>query len=121
MAERQQALAAAILKDPDVVSLSSFIGVDGTNPTLNTGRMLINLKPFDQGRAPIGEVIQHLKDRAAALPGIRLYLQPVQDLTVESSISRTQYQLVLQDTDANELALWTPKLVEAFQKLPELT
>jgi multidrug efflux pump len=121
MAEQQQAAAAAVLEDPDVASLSSFIGVDGTNPTLNTGRMLINLKPFDRGRAPIGEVIQHLKQRASALPGITLYLQPVQDLTVESSVSRTQYQLVLQDVDAAELALWTPRLVEAFQSLPQLT
>jgi len=84
MAEEQQAAAAAVLADPDVQSLSSFIGVDGTNPTPNTGRMLINLKPFEQGRAPIGVVIERLKDRAAALPGIILYLQPVQDLTVES-------------------------------------
>ena len=120
MAEEQQAAAAAVLADPDVASLSSFIGVDGTNPTLNTGRMLINLRPFDQGRAPVGVVIERLKDRAAALPGIILYLQPVQDLTVESSVSRTQYQLVLQDTDAGELALWTPKLVGALEKLPEL-
>jgi len=121
MAEQQQELAATILKDRDVESLSSFIGVDGTNPTLNTGRMLINLRPFDQGRASMAAVIQRLKDSAADLPGITLYLQPVQDLTVESSVSRTQYQLVLQDTDANELAVWTPKLVDALAKLPQIT
>jgi len=119
MAERQQQLASAVLEDPDVESLSSFIGVDGTNNTLNSGRLLINLKPHDQ-RADISKVMQRLKNRTASLPGITLYMQPVQDLTIEGTVSRTQYQFILQDADPAQLNEWTPKLVDKLSTLPEL-
>jgi multidrug efflux pump len=121
MAARQEALASAILKDPDVESLSSFIGVDGTNITLNSGRILINLKPHDQRSSEITAVMQHLKNRAASLPGITLYMQPVQDLTIDTFVSRTQYQFILQDADPAQLAEWTPKLVEKLRELPQLS
>jgi multidrug efflux pump len=120
MAERQQQLASAILKDPDVDSLSSFIGVDGTNTTLNSGRILINLKPHDQRKSDIAAVMQRLKDRTASLTGITLYMQPVQDLTIEGTVSRTQYQFILQDADPAQLAEWTPKLVDRLSQLPQL-
>jgi multidrug efflux pump len=120
MAVRQQQLASAILKDPDVDSLSSFIGVDGSNSTLNSGRLLINLKPSDQRKSGIAAIMQRLKERTAALTGITLYMQPVQDLTIEGTISRTQYQFILQDADAAQLADWTPKLVDKLSQLPEL-
>jgi multidrug efflux pump len=120
MAERQQQLASVILKDPDVDSLSSFIGVDGTNTTLNSGRILINLKPHDQRKSDIGTVMQRIKKSTAALTGITLYMQPVQDLTIEGTVSRTQYQFILQDADPAQLAEWTPKLVDKLNQLPEL-
>jgi multidrug efflux pump len=121
MAQRQQALARAILEDPAVESLSSFIGVDGTNTTLNSGRMLINLKPLGERHAGIGEVMGRLQGRLQAIPGIRLYMQPVQDLTVETRVSRTQYQFSLQTPSPEELSLWTHRLVDALSKRPELT
>ena len=108
-------LASAILKDPDVESLSSFIGVDGTNTTLNSGRILINLKPHDQRKSDIATVMQRIKDSTASLTGITLYMQPVQDLTIEGTVSRTQYQFILQDADPAQLAEWTPKLVDKLQ------
>ncbi|MBN9602429.1 MAG: MdtB/MuxB family multidrug efflux RND transporter permease subunit [Afipia felis] len=120
MAQRQQALATAILEDPEVVSLSSFIGVDGTNSTLNSGRLLINLKPHDQRTSSITQVMERLKDRTANLTGITLYMQPVQDLTIEGTVSRTQYQFILQDADAAQLNEWTPKLVDRLKELPQL-
>jgi multidrug efflux pump len=120
MAERQQQLASAILKDPDVESLSSFIGVDGTNTTLNSGRILINLKSHDQRKSDITTVMQRIKDRTASLTGITLYMQPVQDLTIEGTVSRTQYQFILQDADPVQLAEWTPKLVDKLNQLPQL-
>jgi multidrug efflux pump len=120
MAERQQQLASVILKDPDVDSLSSFIGVDGTNTTLNSGRILINLKPHDQRKSDIGTVMQRIKKSTAPLTGITLYMQPVQDLTIEGTVSRTQYQFILQDADPAQLAEWTPKLVDKLNQLPEL-
>ena len=120
MAERQQQLASAILKDPDVDSLSSFIGVDGTNTTLNSGRILINLKPHDQRKSDIATVMQRIKDSTASLTGITLYMQPVQDLTIEGTVSRTQYQFILQDADPAQLAEWTPKLVDKLNQLPQL-
>ncbi len=120
MAQRQQALASAILEDPDVDSLSSFIGVDGINTTLNSGRLLINLKPNDQRKSSITAVMQRLKDRTASLTGITLYMQPVQDLAIDGTVSRTQYKFVLQDADAAQLAEWTPKLVDKLRELPEL-
>ena len=121
MAERQQQLASAILKDPDVVSLSSFIGVDGTNTTLNSGRILINLKAHDERKSDIATVMQRLKDATASLTGITLYMQPVQDLTIEGTVSRTQYQFMLQDADPAQLAEWTPKLVDTLSRLPQLS
>ncbi|MGA7984827.1 MAG: efflux RND transporter permease subunit, partial [Burkholderiales bacterium] len=120
MAERQQALAKAVLEDPAVESLSSFIGVDGTNTTLNSGRVLINLKPLVERRVSASEVIRRLQARLAGLPGIRLYMQPVQDLTIEDRISRTQYQFTLQTADPALLSLWTGKLVERLNQLPAL-
>jgi multidrug efflux pump len=120
MAERQQQLAAAVLGDPDVDSLSSFIGVDGTNTTLNSGRILINLKPHDQRKSDISAVMQRLKNRTASLAGVTLYMQPVQDLTIEGTVSRTQYQFILQDADPVQLAEWTPKLVDTLNTLPQL-
>jgi multidrug efflux pump len=120
MAQRQQALAAAILKDPDVVSLSSFIGVDGTNTTLNTGRLLINLKPRDQRSISASDVIRRLERGTQHVSGIALYMQPVQDLTIDAAVSRSQYQFVLEDANPKEFSTWVPKLLERLQLLPEL-
>jgi multidrug efflux pump len=120
MAERQQALAAAILNDPDVESLSSFIGVDGANTTLNTGRVLINLKPFEKRSLSASEIIRRIQGEVAEVGGITLYMQPVQDLTISASVSRTQYQFVLQDANPAELQLWTPRLLDKLAQLPEL-
>ena len=119
MADRQTALADALLADPAVDSLSSFIGVDGLNPTLNSGRMLVNLKPHGK-RPDIETVMQHLKERAAHVEGIALYLQPVQDLTIEDRVARTQYQFTLSAVDLNELSQWTPRLVERLRREPKL-
>ena len=121
MAERQQALAQAILQDPDVDSLSSFIGVDGTNSTLNSGRFLINLKPHELRNADVTTVIQRLRQKTAPVTGITLYMQPVQDLTIEDTVSRTQYQFVLEDANPDELAAWTPRLVDKLAQLPQLS
>ncbi|MBN9080468.1 MAG: multidrug transporter subunit MdtC [Rhizobiales bacterium 62-17] len=120
MAERQQKLAAVLLKDKDIDSLSSFIGVDGTNTTLNVGRMLINLKPREQRQSDITTVIDRLKESAQVVPGMTLYMQPVQDLTISGTVSRTQYQFVLQDANAAELSEWAPKLVDKLGTLPQL-
>ncbi|MDE3038835.1 MAG: efflux RND transporter permease subunit, partial [Pseudomonadota bacterium] len=119
MASRQAALGAAILKDPAVASLSSFIGVDGANATLNSGRIQINLKPHSE-RDSATEIMQRLQRETANISGIRLYLQPVQDLTIEDRVSRTQYQLSVEDADPQALDAWTPKLVFALQHLPQL-
>jgi multidrug efflux pump len=120
MAERQQALAQAILQDPDVESLSSFIGVDGTNTTLNSGRFLINLKPHEARNSDVTTVIARLRQKTAPVTGITLYMQPVQDLTIEDTVSRTQYQFVLEDANPDELAAWTPRLVDKLAQLPQL-
>ncbi len=120
MAERQQALAAVILHDPAVQSLSSFIGVDGVNTTANSGRIQINLKPLDARGVGASDVIRRLQPRLAAVQGITLFMQPVQDLTVEDRVSRTQYQFTLEAADAGELHAWAPRLVERLQALPEL-
>ncbi len=101
------------------MSLSSFIGVDGTNTTLNSGRFLINLKPPDDRSEDVTAVIRDLERETAAIPGVALYLQPVQDLTIDTAISRSQYQFVLEDANPDELASWTPKLVERLGQLPE--
>jgi len=120
MVERQQRLAAAVLKDPDVVSLSSFIGVDGTNTTPNSGRVQINLKPKDERSADVSTIIKRLQQEVAGVEGITLYMQPVQDLTVEDRISRTQYQFSLEDADQNELKIWTARLLERLKTVPQL-
>ncbi len=121
MAVRQQALAAAILKDPDVASLSSFIGVDGNNVTLNSGRFLINLKPRDSRSRSASEVIRNLRDETAGTSGITLYMQPVQDLTLDNTISRTQYNFTLESADPLALARFAPRLVSVLRQQPELS
>jgi multidrug efflux pump len=120
MARRQQALAAVVLKDPDVDTLSSFIGVDGTNMTLNSGRMLIQLKPHDQRHADARAVIRRLNQALNGVSGIRLYMQPVQDLTIDTTVSRTQYKLVLEDADPAEIERWTPRFLEQLGRIPQL-
>ncbi|HMK87508.1 MAG TPA: MdtB/MuxB family multidrug efflux RND transporter permease subunit [Steroidobacteraceae bacterium] len=120
MANRQQALAAAILSDPDVESLSSFIGVDGNNVTVNSGRLLINLRPHAQRGANVAQVIRRLQTETAGVTGITLYMQPVQDLTLDTTVSRTQYQFILESADSQALSTWTPKLVSALRQEPQL-
>ena len=120
MAQRQQALADLILKDPDIVSLSSFIGVDGTNMTLNSGRFLINLKPKDARRSSATEIVRRLAAAANGVPGIALYLQPVQDLTIDATVSASQYQFALEDADPGAFAEWVPKLLARLRQLPQL-
>jgi len=120
MARRQASLAEAILKDQDVVSLSSFIGVDGTNVTLNSGRMLINLKPVNQRSASASDVIRRLQRETAQVTGIALYMQPVQDLTIDTQVSRTQYQFVLEDANPDEFNTWVPRLVQRLRQLPQI-
>jgi multidrug efflux pump len=119
MAQLQQQLAATILKDPSVESLSSFIGVDGTNTTLNSGRIQINLKPLAD-RKSATDVIASLRTASAEIDGVNLYLQPVQDISVEDIVSRTQYQYSMQDPNADELASYSAKFVERLKQLPEL-
>jgi multidrug efflux pump len=120
MAQRQEALAAVILKDPDVVNLSSFIGVDGTNTTINSGRIQINLKPRNQRSDTASDVILRLQPKLAQVEGITLYMQPVQDLTVEDRVSRTQYQYTLEDADSGELSSFAPQLVTRLRTISEL-
>jgi multidrug efflux pump len=121
MVQRQQALAQVILKDPAVESLSSFIGIDGTNTTINSGRFLINLKPLDQRKVSIGDVVARLQPQLAKVQDIALFLQPVQDLTVEDRVSRTQYQYSLEDPSVDELNTWTDKLLARLRTLPQLS
>ncbi|MBC3778292.1 MdtB/MuxB family multidrug efflux RND transporter permease subunit [Pseudomonas sp. SWRI99] len=121
MGERQQALAKIILEDPDVQSLSSYIGVDGDNATLNSGRLLINLKPHGERDLTATEVIARLQPQLDKLVGIRLFMQPVQDLTIEDRVSRTQYQFSLSSPDSELLSQWSGRLVEALAQRPELT
>ena len=120
MRDRQRAVARAVLEDPAVESLSSFIGVDGINTTLNSGRIQINLKPFKERKLSASDIVQRLQSQVAGVGGITLFLQPVQDLTVENRVSRTQYQYTLEDADPEELNRWAPALVESLQGLPEL-
>jgi multidrug efflux pump len=120
MSQRQEQLASVILKDQDVQSVASFIGVDGINTTMNSGRIQINLKPRDQRSATASEIIQRLQPNLEKLEGITLYMQPVQDLTVEDRVSRTQYQYTLEDADLNELNSFVPKLVEKLRAVPQL-
>ena len=120
MSERQQALSKVILQDPAVQSLSSYIGVDGDNATLNSGRVLINLKPHGERDVTASEVIRRLQPQLDRLVGIRLFMQPVQDLSIEDRVSRTQYQFSLSSPDADMLAEWSGKLVQALKDRPEL-
>jgi multidrug efflux pump len=120
LAKSQQALAQVILRDPDVQSLSSFIGIDGTNSTPNSGRIQINLKSRDQRKTSASEIIRRLQPELAQVHDITLYMQPVQDLTVEDRVSRTQYQYSMEDADSQELSLWAPKLVDELRKLPSM-
>jgi multidrug efflux pump len=121
MSERQQALAKIILQDPSVSSLSSYIGVDGDNATLNSGRFLINLKPHSERDLTASQVIARLQPEVDKLLGMRLFMQPVQDLTIEDRVSRTQYQFSLSSPDADLLATWSAKLVDALHQRAELT
>ena len=120
MSQRQQQLARAILKDPDVLSLSSFIGVDGTNLTMNSGRIQINLKPRNERSATASEIIRRLQPQLENIQGITLYMQPVQDLTVEDRVSRTQYQYSMEDVDPQELSLWSQKLIQQLHSAAAL-
>lgn len=121
MAERQQALARTILQDPAVESLSSFIGIDGSNTTLNSGRFLITLNPLAQRHATASDIINRLQKKIADVPGIQLFLQPVQDLTIDDRISRTQYQYTVNSPNAADVAHWTELLLQKFRQLPELS
>ncbi|HKF57282.1 MAG TPA: MdtB/MuxB family multidrug efflux RND transporter permease subunit [Blastocatellia bacterium] len=120
MADRQQKLASIILQDHAVESLSSFIGVDGTNLTVNSGRIQINLKPLEERNASASDIIRRLQPPLAKVDGITLFMQPVQDLTVEDRVSRTQFQYSLEDPNADELNTWAPKLLAQMQTLPQL-
>ena len=121
MADKQRALADVLLKDKDIIGLSSFIGVDGTNMTLNSGRFLINLKPRDERQQTVSRIIRRLLHETASVDGIKLYLQPVQDLTIDSSVSRAQYHFVLENPNTKEMQTWVPRLVTRLSRLPELT
>jgi len=120
MAAKQQELASIILKDPAVQSLSSFIGADGTNTTLNSGRMAINLKPIADRDLSASDVIRRLQQQLVNVQGIQLFMQPVQDITVDDRVTRTQYQYTLEDPDINELNTWTAKFVDEMKKVPSL-
>ena len=118
MAQKQQALADLILRDPDVANLSSFIGVDGTDKTLNSGRFLISLKPFDQRSTDAGTIIRRLDQEVQGLPGISIAMQPVQDLTIDSTVGRAQYLFFLENPDGKQFDAWTPKLVQRLAQMP---
>jgi multidrug efflux pump len=120
MSDRQQSLTEAILKDPAVESLSSFIGIDGINTTLNSGRVQINLKPLAVRKISASDIIRRLQPRLDKIDGITLFMQPVQDLTVEDRVSRTQFQYSLEDVDSKELSYWVPRFIDRLKKLPEL-
>jgi multidrug efflux pump len=120
MAERQQALAAMILRDPAVANVSSFIGIDGTNTTLNSGRIQVTLKPLEERGISASDVIRRLQPELAKVHDVQLFMQPVQDLTVEDRVSRTQFQYSLEDADPAELRRWAPKVVQKLRELPEL-
>jgi multidrug efflux pump len=119
MAGLQRQLAEAILGDPAVENVSSFIGIDGDNPTLNSGRFLINLKPRDE-RPIASEIVRRLQKEVSGIAGVSLYMQPVQDLTIDSSVSRAQYHFILQNSNPGTLKIWLPKLMESLAKRPEL-
>jgi multidrug efflux pump len=121
MVKRQARLAQKILKDAEVVNLSSFVGVDGSNPTLNNGRFLIGLKPHDERNLSSQEIVRRLEVESQGVEGINLFLQPVQDLTTDTTVSATQYQFVLENADPKELNSWVPKLVSRLQNVPGIT
>lgn len=121
MAKRQQAVAAVILEDAAVESLSSFIGVDGVNTTLNSGRLLINLKPLAERDEKAPTIVARLERKIAAVPGITAYLSPVQDLTIEDRVSKSQYQFTLEAITQSELDEWVPKLLARLEKEPLVT
>ncbi|WON75823.1 MdtB/MuxB family multidrug efflux RND transporter permease subunit [Serratia sp. UGAL515B_01] len=121
MAERQQQVAAEILKDPAVASLTSFVGVDGSNATLNSGRLQINLKPLSERSERIPAIITRLQQQTSQFPDVKLYLQPVQDLTIDTQVSRTQYQFTLQAMSLDQLSLWVPRLMAELQQAPQLS
>ena len=121
MAKLQTQLADAILKDRDVDSLSSFIGVDGTNQTQNTGRFLINLKPHDARSLTATQIIRRIQKEVSGIVGVALYMQPVQDLTIDSTISRAPYHFVLEDANSTEFNTWVPRLVQKLAQLPQIT
>src|SRR4029079_2331354 len=118
---RQRTLADAILNDPDVESLTSFVGVDGTNPTLNSGRMLINLKPRDQRTLSASQILRRIQRDTASVPGISLYMQAAQDLTIDSTVSRTQYQFVLESPNPEDFDVWVPRLMDRMAHIAEIT
>ena len=120
MVYRQQAVAEVVLKDPDVESLSSFVGVDGSNTTLNSGRMMVNLKPRDKRSTNASGIIRRLRGPLAEVPGITSYMQPVQDLSIDDRVSRTQYQFVLESANPSDLSTWIPKLVDRMRELPQI-
>jgi multidrug efflux pump len=120
MAVKQQELTKAILADPAVESISSFIGADGTNTTTNSGRISINLKPLEQRKISASDLIRRLTNRVNQVQGITLFMEPVQNITVDDRVSRTQYQYTLEDPDANELNDWTNRFVDRLKQLPEL-
>ncbi len=121
MVKRQGELAKKILQDDDVVNLSSFVGVDGSNTTLNSGRFLIGLKPHDERKLTSQEIVRRIEREAQGVEGIMLFLQPVQDLTTDTTVSATQYQFVLENANLDELNTWVPKLVSRLQNVPEIT
>ena len=121
MARGQQALADAVLRDPDVVSLSSFIGVDGANTTLNAGRFLINLRPRDQRTDSVSAIIRRLTQEVSDVPGIALFMQPVQDLSIDTAVSATQYQFVLENADLSAFTTWVPRLMDRLRAIPSIT
>ena len=120
MMELQRKLADEVLKDPAIDTVSSFIGSDGTNPTTNSGRLSITLKPLAERKASAHEIIERLQPKLATITGIEVYLQPVQDLQIDSRLSRTQYQFTLEDADGKELGVWAPKMLDKLRTLPEL-
>jgi multidrug efflux pump len=120
MAVKQQEIAKIILADPAVESLSSFIGADGTNTTLNSGRISINLKPLNQRKLNASDVIRRLQNNLADVKDIQLFMQPVQNITIDDRVSRTQYQYTLEDADQSELDQWAAQFVDHLKQLPEL-
>lgn len=114
-------MSAAILNDPAVESLTSYVGVDGTNPALNSARLQINLKPLDERDDRVQTVIARLQNAVSGIPGIELYLQPTQDLTIDTTVSRTQYQFTLQANSLDALSNWVPQLLARLQALPQLS